>query len=284
MTIAAGFVCNEGVVIAADSHETLTEYTKGSRAKVILSLFPATEGRKGYLTYACAGSGWSDYIETAREELSNALGGCTNYLQAASAIDEWLRTFHEKRIAPWAAFSPAQQPYVELLIGLSVGTASGLFHCTGTSSRRCGEHIAIGSGAILANSLISTYTQHGDDLERLARLAVYIIHKVKKHAEGCGGFTQVVALRKDGDFSLVDGIEGLEAEIDNIEKKSVEGFRSQIFASPTMPRIRWLTDVSGTRSRKRRVVSSPSEANSLLQEEAKTCDQRPPRSGPTESI
>jgi hypothetical protein len=248
VTIAAGFICNEGVVIAADSQETIVGYTKESKAKVHTITFPPTVERQGLLTYVYAGAGDTDYIETAMEGVDQALGPSRNFVEAVSAIDGSLIEFQAKRMAPWAAFRQEQRPFVELLIGLSVGSAFGLLHYSGTAFHRCQGHKAIGTGALLANSLMSTYCLSGDGVDKLVRLACYILHKVKKYVDGCGGYTQIAALRKDGDFTFAAKIEEFEADIVRLERKSVEDFRAQIFSSSALPTLTWLAD--GTRKLK----------------------------------
>lgn len=244
VTIAAGFVCNEGIVIAADSQETIPGYTKDlSKAKVKTVLCHVGDIVQGpILTCIYVGSGHSDYIATALEEAQKAVNNCKDLFQAHKALDVCLRRFHKERIAPWAGFPDYQQPSVELLIGISIGMAFGLFHYSGTSFHRCMDHKAIGTGAILANSLISQYCSHTDSLEQTIILASYIIHKVKMNVEGCGGFTQIGSLRSGGDFAIVERIKEFETEIGSLEEKSVKDFKSTMFASSNAPKVTWLMD------------------------------------------
>ena len=243
VTIAIGFTCNEGVVIAADSQETIEGYMKDlSKAKVRIVTFPPTSERKGILTCAYAGSGWSDYIETAIERADDSVRHCKSIPEAEDALRKSLKKFHHECIQPWATFQENQQPSVELLIGVSVSTAFGLYHYTGTSFHRCDGHKSIGTGQILSNSLSTTHYTYEETIETLIPLAVYVLYKVKKHGEGCGGFTQVVALKEGGDFAIVEGIEKFESAIEKMEGASVKRWKETMLASKKLPKISWFMD------------------------------------------
>jgi 20S proteasome alpha/beta subunit len=235
VTIAIGLSCNEGIVIAADSQETVSGYIKSHRGKVHTIIFP------GFTVLAFAGSGQSDYIDTAIEKAIDGLHDLKTIPEIQQALEENLLGFFDKHLARWAYFPENERPTVELLIGVSTAKgAFGLFHYGGTSFHRI-DRKAIGVGVLLADSLISQYSS--ESVEELSSIAVYILSKVKKQVDTCGGFTDLVALRKGGDFALTNSseTEELEKELETLERESIKELKAGILARK--PHLSWLSEV-----------------------------------------
>jgi hypothetical protein len=93
-------------------------------------------------------------------------------------------------------FHETERPGVELIIAMSLRPSpSVLFHYFGTACHRVSQK-AIGSGILLADGLLSDLSFGVTALEQSASLALYIISKVKNRVDGCGGFTDLIALQK----------------------------------------------------------------------------------------
>jgi 20S proteasome alpha/beta subunit len=229
MTIAAGFQCDEGIVLCADTEETVGDIKQGTR-KIVLTAHPEM---KHLVVFA--GAGWTDYILTAIEKSLDGLGGCNGIEKIAHHLEEKLMGFFDGNLANWACFPPAERPFVELLIG--VGLKDGpcrLFYYGGTSFYST-QKKAIGIGTMVATNLIREHNWAGNDsLDDLCRLGVFVLSRSKKQVVGCGGETQMIALRSGGDYTFVDLAEILrmESEIKAIEQactsKLQQGLRSVV--------------------------------------------------------
>ena len=235
MTIAAGFYCNEGIILCADSQMTVSGYIKNYDGKI------RTVMTKN-LVAAFVGSGTTDYIETAIQKASECLSECKSIHEVRGKLEENLLEFFDKHLAPWAFFPENERPTVELLIAVSTKLGPcDLFHYCGTSLHRT-DSKAIGAGILLANSLISEYFWNVTTLDRSAPLAVFILSKVKEQIDSCGGFTDMLLLRKGADVAFTDSseIEQLENELSAIEKGLTENLKAGI-TSARLPH-KWMSD------------------------------------------
>ncbi len=225
VTIIVGLCGNDGVVIAADSQETITGYIKNERGKIRTTIFHDTNN-----VFAIAGAGSSDYIDTARDKALEGMGELDDFGKLKAKLETNLLGFFHKHLAPWAYFPDNERPTVELLIGLTMKKGPyGLFHYSGTSFHQVSEK-AIGAGILLANDLLSRFSTAGASVEKSSSIAVYVIWKVKGQVDSCGGFTDLVAFRKNGDYALTESkdIKEVEGVLDHIEKESTTVLKREV--------------------------------------------------------
>jgi 20S proteasome alpha/beta subunit len=229
VTIAVGFFCNEGVLLCADSQQTITGYVKEYRGKIELMVM-------GDFAIAIAGSGTTDYIKTAADAITQSPLEFKNLKQFEIVLRERCLEFFNRHILPWSSFPEAERPNVELLIAVTGSTRPqyhALFHSCGTSFQRVHAK-AIGSGVLLANGLISQYTPEIEStLHELSSLAIYVTSKVKNQVDGCGGHTDLVVLEKSGrvGFAQPREIAELENTYDALEDIAVRKLRSEIIGN-----------------------------------------------------
>lgn len=234
MSIAIGLHGKDGLIIAADTQETISGYTKEYRGKVPISVFKN-------LTVVFSGVGTCDYIDSAIEKASEKIGDYKTFNEVKGYLEERLVGYFDGYLANWASFPQNERPVVEMLIGVAMKDGfCGLFHFSGTSFQQVNRK-AIGTGTILANNLLSEYCWDIQGLSELTGLAVYVVKKVKDHVDTCGGNTHLVALRDGGDFAMADSkeVERLEKKILESERKAVERLRIRI-ASQVLP-VQWVT-------------------------------------------
>lgn len=196
MTIAAGFVCLDGVVLCADTQETISGYTKTNTEKIRIW------GDQG-LGIAITGAGNAESIETVGKLIQEALTWQyqPNILRFPKEVrqiiqDTFLR-FFLKHITPYAEFPAHERPEVELLIAVSVAnevnTYDCLFKASGTTVREIEMGAdCIGTGVILAKSLIEKLYSPGMGLDELVIAACYILGEAKRWVDGCGGNTDLL--------------------------------------------------------------------------------------------
>jgi hypothetical protein len=113
MTIAAGFHCNDGIVLCADTQETISGYIKGYDGKIITNFLG------GDAVVAIAGSGTSDYIRTARDKAVEGLHGLKDLKSIRDKIETNLISFFDVHMSRWSGFVENERPTVELLIAVT---------------------------------------------------------------------------------------------------------------------------------------------------------------------
>lgn len=236
MTIAIGFQCNDGIVLCADSQQTRSGYIKTYAGKVSLHIYKD-------LMLAAAGAGDTDYIETATLQALGDFPDCASLDEVRETIEQRLLAFFDQHLARWAPFEA--QPSVELLIAVAgKKIPHALFHYSGTSFYGTSAK-AIGSGVLLADEMIGRYCFGNYGIYDLTNLAVYILSKVKRGVDGCGGFTDLLALRKGYDFAFLgtEAAEGLEKRFLAMERRADEKLVRALTAKrPSLP---WLSEARG---------------------------------------
>lgn len=239
MTIALGLVGNDGLVLGADMQRTIGGYTKTFDGKVPLILY--NEHR---IAISIAGAGTENYIETARRVLLDDFPEQLEKHQSMPLQDripyilkERFLMFFDDHMARWAYFPERERPTVELLIGVTgKGLYPQLYHCDGTAFHKTYRK-AIGSGVIMADQLLLQYALHEKTIQNLSTIAIYILQRVKKGVDGCGGSTSLVALRKGFDFAITDHnqIVKMESDFDELDKSLDESTVKSICEKPYVP-------------------------------------------------
>lgn len=226
MTIAAGFVCSDGIILAADTQETIVGYTKNSTEKIRIW------GDQG-LGIAITGAGDTDLIETIGPEIERAL-----YVDYApkevrfpedvkAIIQNTMADSFTKYIRPYASFPKDDRPWCELLVAVSVKNEVNEYEClfkvAGTTAREVtfGAE-CIGSGLILAKSLIERFYNSFMSMDEALLAACYIMHQTKKWVDGCGGNTDLLisSVRKHNIFTTIGSrdIERVEEQFEICEE------------------------------------------------------------------
>ena len=113
---------------------------------------------------------------------------------------------------------------------------------TGTTFRQVSSK-SIGSGFIVADDLIGDFCFGNHNLEELTKLATYILYKVKRQIVGCGGYSNIVVHRNDGDWGCVElqNIEAIESELKRRDKASIEQLKSSVLAM-SGPETTWFSE------------------------------------------
>jgi 20S proteasome alpha/beta subunit len=224
MTIAAGFVCLDGIVLCADTQETITGYTKTNTDKI-------RRMEDHGLCVAITGAGDTELIETVGERIERAL--FWEYMpttvrmpdQVRDIIQQEVSASFKRYILPYASFPKDDRPWCDLLIVVTVKNEVNNYEClyraSGTTVREIkfgGD--CVGSGLILAKSLMERFCDSFMDLDELVLAIIYVMFQTKKWVDGCGGKTDIVvsSYKRDmfGGFSSND-IEALERQFESCE-------------------------------------------------------------------
>ena len=233
MTIAAGFVCLDGIVLCADTQETIPGYTKNSRNKIRV-------WKDQGLGIAIVGSGDAESIETLGQLIEKDLTGDYSPKEMRfpcdlrQIIEKTVLEFFQKSIVPYASFPRDDRPYVDLLIGIQVlnevNNYQCLFKAAGTTVREIeADANCIGTGLILAKSLIERLYSPFMGLDELVIVACYVLYHAKKWTDGCGGNTDLLIASYANDFfggvrsADVKMLETIFEEVDEWVKELIVG-------------------------------------------------------------
>jgi len=189
MTIAAGFVCRDGIVICADS-EVSTDFEKYEESK-IFTLASVTGP-----TVVFAGSGWSDFIKMTVSKIKTAAQFATTANEIEEIVEEVIMKVHRNHIRHYPS---DPKPFVSLLIGIKDRGDLRLLQTSGTSIRPVSGSAFLGAGETLGHYLSRGLSPELELTDKAALLAVQILEQVKASVPGCGGkFSEVTILPEEG--------------------------------------------------------------------------------------
>jgi 20S proteasome alpha/beta subunit len=195
MTIALGFVCQNGVILAADS-EVAYEGTKTPGQKIFL-----IDGGT-YWSIAVAAAGGVDLIRMAVDDLKHTLQTDRDLTleKIRQKIIERIKYFRDDYI--WPAAERGIELALDLLIAVrTIDGRSALLKVNGIEGGLVSEVSGcefIGIGHEIARSVSSWLFGLGFKLEMGERLAEQVIRWVKATVPGCGGSTQIWVLPNMG--------------------------------------------------------------------------------------
>lgn len=205
MTIALGILAKDGVVIAADTEETL-DVIKYSGNKVRGAAHFAV-GRPGRFLLV-AGAGAAHYIDAFSETLEALVHDKSPRFDTEPhvVIDEALEQFYMRKVVPLAGYPVGERPDFRVIIGLVAGGKSHLFVSDGATLRRENRFAAIGAGELVARPLINSYIGHSSarsmSVREAAIVAALSAHEAKA-VTGVGGDTDVLAMWDNGSMSRI---------------------------------------------------------------------------------
>jgi 20S proteasome alpha/beta subunit len=209
MTIAMGFRCRNGVILAADS-EISGYLAKWQEAKVASTFWTPDAG------LALVYSGDVDYAQMLCEKLRTAtLNSKPEYPVITDVIEKTVTKFFK---GPVAAHPTPNELTVSLLIALRLANEPdvSLIKTSGTAVTIGHSCEFIGAGAELARYVMSNFYDPAYTTEEGALLAAYVLHEVKENIRGCGGLSTIVAVEPNSfGATRVKDIKKLERKFTN---------------------------------------------------------------------
>lgn len=202
MTIIAGFRCADGVVLCADTQETL-----GTAKRNVPKLrfeprdpLAETEEHHASLAVAFCGAGDGPLIDKLTTEAWNAAKSKTDLATVCATIEQSIKDQYTElgRI-----YQRGSCPEVQLIFGAKMGGESRLFTAMGPIVNEKYEFDSGGVGHYMADFIASKHHHNDITVQQCAILAAYILFEAKKHVEGCGGESQIVILRNSGSSGSV---------------------------------------------------------------------------------
>ena len=205
VTIIAGFRCQGGIVVCADTQET-SGTAKRSVPKLQCFQGPViSQDGQGMvnsdLALAICGAGDGPFIDKVASQAWDAVRHVSNVWEASERVESMIKdTYREFG----QIFQTGECPQVELIYGITKGGDSRLFQGMGPVVNET-TYASSGIGYYLADFL--TTRMRGDawlSLRQTVILAAYILLQAKEHVEGCGGDSHIAVLRESESSGMVD--------------------------------------------------------------------------------
>jgi 20S proteasome alpha/beta subunit len=199
VTIIAGFSCSEGIVVCADTQETIS-HSKRHVSKLRYEFGPGQAKGQG-LAAAFCGAGYGPFIDKLVDQAWKEAEHAKSLDEASELIAQSIENSYEKygRI-----YQVGQCPSVELIYGVKMNGRSSLFSADGPIVNEKERYHSSGAGYYMADFLASRMYGNDLDIHQCVILAAYILFQAKEHVDGCGGDSQIAVLRDDGSSGPVD--------------------------------------------------------------------------------
>jgi hypothetical protein len=215
VTIVAGFRSYEGIVVCADTQETVNNLSKRNVPKLIFQ--PVEEYGETQALSAndlavafCGAADNGPFVDKLVENAWEDMQVGTSLDEACTLIETSIkRTYKEYG----QIFQTGYCPSADLIYGVKMSGASKLFSANGPIVIERTMHYSGGAGYYMADFLASRMYHDGMNLRQCVILAAYILFQAREHVDGCGGDSQIAILRNDGVSGKVDYL-----SIDTINK------------------------------------------------------------------
>jgi hypothetical protein len=213
VTIAAGFKCTDGVVLATDTQETVGDYKKRNCVKIsvkpALNPIPSLKEprRKSdlrppeppppnpQLIAGFAGAGHSSFLEKLIEKAWLRISQANTYEERCDALEGGIVEFYERF---WPIYPESMKPEAELLVGLWSPSEFELLKVVGPLVTRVENHAFIGWGSDEANSFADRLDLKKLTVKRASSVGIYVLKAVKEQVPYCGGDTHLLLMDGSG--------------------------------------------------------------------------------------
>jgi 20S proteasome alpha/beta subunit len=211
MTIAVGFDCVDGIVLATDS-----QFTGGVGKTSGRKIFPICGNERHAVTIAGAGSAalTKRAVESFKDLIRVQIGdGSPSTEDLRNLLEDALCAVHDKHVYP---APPNERPVLDFWLLAAVWTPSGkaLFRSDLTAVTPVMGRSCIGIGSYLGDYLTDLLWHNSPitTVDDVIPLAAYIIKSAKGYVDGCGLQTHIRTLRADGRDGAIELSEITDAE------------------------------------------------------------------------
>lgn len=198
MTIAAGFVASDGIVLCAD-----TLYTDGQTKEYRDKIF-SWEGLRTFVGFAVAGHATIGRMVV--DDCRDALDGLRRKGLSMSSILATIRPIIKRTYEQYVDTRPLEERAASdfwLLIAISTQAEKfRLYSSVRASLSRIDTFECVGIGRQLGRYIIDPTYHQGMTVDEVALLGVHALASAKERVDGVGGRSQFVAV-KDGFVSPI---------------------------------------------------------------------------------
>jgi hypothetical protein len=197
VTVIAGFKSYDGIVLCADTQETL-EHSKRQIPKLRFEPLDRhgqpEQSNVEDLAVAFCGAGDGPFIDklvtNAWEEASVA----TSLDEACEVIERSIKdTYREFG----GIYQVGMCPEVQLIYGAKMHRGSRMFSAVGPIVNEKDGYDCAGTGHYMANFLASRMYETNLSVRICVILAAYVLFQCREHVDGCGGESHIAVLRED---------------------------------------------------------------------------------------
>jgi hypothetical protein len=192
MSIAAAIMCADGIVLCADSQETIDQYFKVHKPKLI-ELPLVSPDLKAVVVGAGDGMFMDILIERISEKIDLAI---PNSGAIQTAIDVAVKEICSSNWPLYAAQN--DRPQARLLVGVKAVDGLFLFDVSTPMVRSADRYTFIGCGYDLALYKAKQLFRPELPAEIAAKLLIHILDIVKENVEFCGGDTHLAIITPNG--------------------------------------------------------------------------------------
>jgi hypothetical protein len=244
VTIAAGILCTDGMVLCTDTEHTITEDRKTQWTKMRYwdMFYRMDDGKETRLGFAIAGAGHGPWITAFiqgidRHVLADVPDGF-DIEMFERLLEKYNQAFFKKYLRAYAV-DPGHRPQAQMLILTQFSDKRrAIFHVHENVVLKAEEShfMAVGVGApvfqSLAKSLLGDFPAYKEvwKMREAASIAVYIMDKVKSEVPGCGGNSHLVMIGKDTEQHQIPTkrIKDLEIHHAGIEAETYRSFAEKL--------------------------------------------------------
>lgn len=191
MTIAAGILCKDGIVLCADT-ELASNSLRTNRSKI----FAAAESE--HVHVAVAASGDYDFASAAVEytdPLMRDIKPDTKIDNVRNAFEDAISDLYQNHI--WK--NPTLQRDFSLLVAVwSREEGFALFKTVETVILRVTDFDVLGTGGDLADYILKKSYRDNITVSQAVAFSAHMLAEVKNHGQGCGGETNIATLTAKG--------------------------------------------------------------------------------------
>lgn len=190
MTIAAGTLCTDGILLCADS-ETGDYVGKYQRRKI-----RDYEGFPLFVT----GAGTTSYIEMAADTIYDTFRAAwpENSRDARQKTEEVILDIHSRHISPFYDNSDSNRPAMDLVIAVRCSDADlALIGSSGTATFLSSDSVSVGSGKHLWEYWAQLFDMTTLPASVASYISLFILREVSDNVPGCGGQVYAVTLPRD---------------------------------------------------------------------------------------
>ena len=188
MTIAAGIVCADGIILCADT-EHADDVRKFQAPKI------HTIGEHTLLT----GAGTTDYIMMAAEKLRDEMK-CAQPQNASDArdrVEELVHGIYTRHIFSFYEVSDPYRPQIQLIVAMRCADGNLALVRTNDSAAILSEKFEVsGTGSPIFDYWLRYFYREKLSMEGMAMLALFMLKEVKKVHPACGGTSHIFYLPK----------------------------------------------------------------------------------------
>lgn len=206
MTLAAGFVCGDGIVLGADSLYTGPAKIHGAKIWCVENM---------PVVLALAGAGNKVLIRKVWDEACRKLKPSMTEHEIVQMLEDTLYPLHIKHVKA----DKTGDTQLDVLVAIRTQAGLALFESDAHTLGRVDEKQCIGCGQSLARYLADWLFAPGMPVRGGRTIAAYVLERTKRYDPYCGGRSRIWVIPESGrPYQLTDAvIAELEAQLATVQ-------------------------------------------------------------------